>query len=869
MSLLATLLLTAAISIDVAPAKSPLKTPLVSDANNLNRSQNSGPIFYVNKQKKGPFKAILTCKTAKRGQLTDGKSPNLVIRVFGPKDKSLAAQTVDSKNGAEKDITVDLSDGPVGRYRISVVGWFQRMAIKTEPATDAIGVAGGDTLGICPNKTFFLYITGKNVEIKAAANNWPKSKHTIEIANNANGKVLVNKTVPSSRSKFENIKLNNLKPGSVLKLKFTGRNFCKLIIKGTPPILWDSAQAALQAKGDQVQAGRMTVAHHWQKPLALWLQNLKKEDLAYEKKQIKPFNNKDPKYLKYALEMGWHNFIPVGLCLMEKNQITEPGNPQIGLFKDSTNKPHRLKELGYALTIMAMYSCEIDGLNPYYKDEKIRNRALAALFQCMLMVPEEQLTTFDFVMVKMLGTAAAEIGNDIPDPKLKEAFKDGIIEFMSRNAYFDGYQSNQGMNVILGLYKSQKFTHDKVLSEWVERFLNAMFNNQFADVNHGQTPEGFYQELGGLDGGYNSYSAQLMLTLWRDSGDKKFLNSLNRNFELLRYICLRQPDGRYISSQQWNTRTARFAYGNHSLKAAYDIPAGVTFIFRGRSEFPQRQKLIGDLPHKLKATYNVEKLDSSKFWAGYGAMGLRNQSGTYAKPEKLYCDIPGDFMKKLGPRYFAAKQGDFYAVFFSGDRWLVGDSGSGLASLWCKDFGVLINGDTMKYKKQKDQMLVFCETWTGANGKKEGSRDMHGTIIHKGDTVTVQLEGRKKRGSKTAPGLNRTYKISASGLVSTATNKLGAWKDHQLYLPLVSNDYIKLEALNKAGKKVTVTDKKPVKAASFRWTNKKGETVELELDGEYETLLHKKHKFHKDYLNIMIVKVGNKEGKIKIRRSGK
>lgn len=869
MSLLATLLLTTAISINVGPAKSPLNSPLVSDANNRNRSQNSGPIFYVNKQNPGAFKVILTCKTAKRGQLADGKSANLVIRVFGPNDKSLAAQAIDGKNGAEKDIAIDLSDGPVGRYRISVVGWFVRMGIRTEPATKAIGVAGGDTLGICPNKPFYLYVTGEDVDIKAAANHWPRSKHSFEVQDNRSGKILADKVVPSSRYKFANIKLNKLTPGCILKLKFTGKNFCKLIIKGSPPILWSTPAAAAQAKGDQVKAGKMTVAHHWQKPLALWLQSLKKEDLDFQKKQIKPFNNNDPKYLKYALAMNWHNFIPVGICLMEKNQIIEPGNPQIGLFKDSSNKQPRLKHLGYALTILALYSCELDGLNPYYKDEKIRNRALAALFQCMLMVPEEQLTTFNFVLLKMLGTAAAEIGREIPDLEVKEAFKDGIIEFMSRNAYFDGYQSNQGMNVILGLYKSQKFTNDKVLGAWADRFLNAMFNDQFVDVNHGQAPEGFYQEAGGLDGGYNSYSTQLMLSLWRYSGDKKFLNSLKRNFEFLRYICLTRPDGKYVSSQQWNTRTARFAYGNHSLKAAYDIPAGVTFILKGRSEFPNQKKLIGDLPNKLKATYNVKKLESRKFWAGYGAINLRDHSSTYVKPEKLYCELPGNFMKKLGPRYFAAKQGDFYAVFFSGDRWWVGDSGSGLASLWHKDFGSLIMGDTMKYKKQKDLMPVFCETWTGTDGEKASSLNMHGSIAQKGDTVTVQLEGRKPRGAKASPGMTRSYKISAAGLETSAKNNTGIWEDHELYLPLVSNEFIKLEALDKNGKPVSVSNNNPVKVSSFKWTNKKGKKLLLELDGEYDCLLHKKLKYHWDYLNIMIVKVGNKPGKINIRRTVK
>jgi hypothetical protein len=859
MSLVASLLLSTALSINVGPAAAPLKTPLVSDANNRNRSQNSGPIFYVNKPKAGAFKVVLTCKTAKRGQITDGKSPNLVIRVFGPNDKSLAAKTVEGKNGAEKDIAIDLSDGPVGRYRISVVGWFANMAIRTEPASEAIGVAGGDTLGICPNKSFYLYVTDKSVEIKAAANHWPKSKHTLAVQDNASGKVLADQEIPSSRSKFDTIKLNDLTPGSILKVTFTGKNFCKLIVNGTPPVLWSTPEAAAQANGDRVKAGARMVAHHWQKPLALWLQNLKTDDFAFEKKPIPAFDNKEPKYLKYALELGWDNVIPVGLNLMEKNQITDPGDPNIGLFRDSTNKPPRLQHLGYAMTILALYSCEMDGLNPYYQDETIRTRALAALFQCMLMVPEEQLTTFDFVMVKMLGTAAAEIGNDIPEPELKEAFKDGVIEFMSRNAYFDGYQSNQGMNIILGLYKSQKFTQDAVLGAWLDRFLAAMFNDQFVDVNHGQTPEGFYQESGGLDGGYNSYSTQLMLSLWRDSGDETFLNSLKRNFEFLRYICLTRPDGRYVSAKQWNTRTSRFAYGNHSLKTAYDIPAGVTFIRQGRREFPLQEKLVGDLPHKLKATYKEEKLDSRKFWAGYGAIGLKDHSSTYVEPENLVCERPGNFMKQLGPRYFAAKQGGFYAVFFAGDRWWVGDSGSGLASLWHKDFGPLILGDNNVLKKNKKNVLSLSETWSDAKNNTISSQKMHGTIKQKDHDIVLDLQNKKR------DGLQRIYRITAAGLSSHATVPEQGWQNHDLYLPLVANEFITLEAIGPDGNAISLSTTKPSNVAAFRWTNKKGEKVELRLQTACHTVLHATNKLHKDAIQVVKIAFGENEGSFTIK----
>ncbi len=865
MNCLFAILAAVTISFPDKPAK--LTDPVVFDKPNMNRNQNSGPIFYVNKQKQGPFKVILTCKTARRGQLTDGKAPNLVLRVFSPEDKSIAAATIDGKPQTVKTAVVDLSDAPVGRYRLSLVGWFHSMAIKTEPATDGIGIAGGYTLGLYPDKTYYLYLTGTKVELKAATLAWPKTKHTIVIKDYSSGKILADKEIVNSRYKFTNVDLKGLKPGSLLSVAFTGKKPGKLIINDTVPILWTTPKAALASKGDQIKAGNRMVSHAWQKPLAEWLQNRKKEDFAISDLKAPKVDLKDPKYRNYVVNINWDFLIPVAKNMMQENQITDPKNKNLGLFKDAKTKKYEFKQLGYALTIMELYKLEMAGLNPYYNNEQVKNRALAALFQCLLMVPENQLTTFDFVLIKFLGAAADGIGNDIKDEKLREAFKDGVLEFMSRNAYFDGYQSNQGLNVILGLRRSLNLTKDKILTQWYERYMNAFFNDQFVDVNHGQTPEGFYQESGGLDGGYNSYSNQLMLELWLvNNKDDKYLQSLKKNFLLLRYLSVTHPEKGYTSSRQWNTRTARAAWGNHSLRAGHAIPECVTFIKRGNTVKPDINYLAQTLPSKLNGPFKKNELESRKFWAGYGAVDLDYLSADYAEPEKLLCEIPGDFIKKIGRKYLIAKQGDYYAVFFCGDQWHVGDAGSGLANLWHKDFGSLILGDTLQYKKNKKQIISFCETWLDAKGQNASSFRSSGDITQKGNEIILKLKTRKKRRNDRDVELIRTFSISAKGLASTAVNNDKVWKDHILYLPLVSNKIVKLEVLNNKKEVVKVSADKPVKASAFRWTNQKGAVIELNFDGEFDVSLHTKIKCQRDYLNIMKIIFGNKQGKFNVRR---
>lgn len=787
---------------------------------NGNRRQYTGAIFYLQHLAGAPLKVTLRYRSVgTAGQLRDGQPENLVLRLFGPADRTLAAATLGQLDKQVYQLTLDLGAQPAGRYRLALTGWHDGLALAAEPA-QPIGILGGGTLGVQSPGDYYLLVPPDTATWTVSA---ATTKPDIALALlDTAGKTLAIGNLPRSPNFLSPnwLKLTRPAPGDaaaqpqVVHLQFAGEAPVMLAFDGLPGVLWPSADAAAKPTFSYRHGRRLAFA--WQQPLADYLASLTAADLAMPALKLPPLpyaELTDTQIQQLAQVAGWDNGPATAISLLYDNQIADPARPDCGLFADSpANAPplplnpdadNSFGQLHYLHGLTGLLAAPIAGFNPWQNHPVLARRVAAAFCQILLQIPARQTVNQDFVHRKYLGLAARNAWPHLP-PELREPLAAGLLEEFSRDAYFDGYQSNQGLNVQVGTYCVAELTRDPVLMAWHQRFLTAYFNDAFADDNHGQTAAGFYQEQAGLDGGYNSYSAQLLITLYRLTGDPRIRTSLERNFEFLRHLTVTMPGGAFVSARAWDTRLDGNAFRWHNHRAGCDLPSCATLWLGGRPDTPAelRARTIASLKKSWGKPVRPALSAKGKYWSDGGLEA--EDAVPCAELLPLPCTLPGPLTRAFGDRYCIVQRGPWYAVFFTGDEWCHGAAGSGLATLWHRDFGPLLLGDT---KQKLDEVpaypLVVADLWQDAS-----TEYCHGTFAVAGDTVTVDLKPLK--GAWT---FARAWTLGADGLTSTIAPRPG----HRLVLPLVNGPALTLVPLDAKGQTIALAPDATQSLSGWRW----------------------------------------------------
>ncbi len=102
---------------------------------------------------------------------------------------------------------------------------------------------------------------------------------------------------------------------------------------------------------------------------------------------------------------------------------------------------------------------------------------------------------------------------------------------------------------------------------------------------------------------------------------------------------------------------------------------------------------------------------------------------------------------------------------------------------------------------------------------------MNGTISLRDHDLVLDMQNKKR------DSLQRIYRITAAGLASHAAAPEQGWRNHDLYLPLVANEFATLEAIGPDGNTVSLSTTTPTTVAAFRWTNTKGKKTGVETTG--------------------------------------
>lgn len=843
-----------------------------------NRRNFAGAIYYVNRIADGPDRVLIRFKSSGiDGDFVDGQPANLVLRVFDPNDRCVLARQIGQPEKGWFETSIDLTGQPAGRYRFATTGFHSGFVLAADPPRP-IGVAGAGSIGLTGPNDYYLFIPRDVTEWRIRLKGELPGQQVVVY--NEKGETVAEKLATSKNSLWwvwdgEEVALTGAKPESVWRIRHAGNGHLKMQIFDLPGVLWPDPESAAANAGDCDYVANWRIDHAWQRPLAEWLAARRNEDFVVD---VKGFPAIDVRSLPDDLAIRLrppthiHSTFGAGVALLD-NQIVDAGSPYLGIFvndpsnvgaadepgKDSSTggaaqptgseagrrklaaksinlNPDALDgrahfyQVGYVLTLSSLYTCDARGLNPYYRHPGLKNRVMAAMFQLMLRVPERQTVDMDFVKRKMLGNLAAQMHHELP-PDLAEAFRAGLIEHMGRDCYFDGHVSNQGMNVILGLKHVADITGDSELKRFYEQRIGAFVDGKFRAENHGQTPTGYYREVGGFDGAYNTYSAQCLIALWHMTHDPRIYKSLERNFEFVRHLALSMPDGSFVSARNWNTRTDSNAFRWHDHRNGASLPGCATFVLPDKHDgatWNEAEKAREHLQKWWGVRYPEKVLDGRKWWASFGGDDYRKYP-PFAAPLPLACREPGNFVRRFGREYTIVKSAPWYGIFFGGDEWGTGKSGSALAALWHEDFGPLILGDTKiksvhqeKFEKLKpdekaahELMLTLVDAWDYP-GKRVDTENALSEIS--GDLASGEFVATIKP-RKGSWSLRREFNFSAmrfSSPVGAADN--AGLVNHDLYLPLVIGPQIALAVLDENGAplKLKPGDRRTV--SKFRWT---------------------------------------------------
>ncbi|MFW5798661.1 MAG: hypothetical protein ACOCXX_03300, partial [Planctomycetota bacterium] len=904
-----------------------------------NRSNLAGAIYYVNVPERGP-KGARRVLVRYRSKGTDGdfngEPANLILRVFDPQDRSVFVANLGTDKPGWYDTAVDLSDLPAGRYRFSVLGYHEGFVLGTEAGTP-VGVRGAGSMGLVGPDDYYLYIP-KGVKRWRIRLQGQLPGQPVEVYDDRGEKVV--ETVATCKNPYWRVwdgkqtSLEVPRPGTVWRIRHAGTGGLKLQINDVPGVLWPDVDSARANAGDCTTVAGRRLAHAWQAPFARWLASRKAGDFDMNIKGFPPIDTThlaDEQAVRLSKAVGPYATFGAGPALLEHNQVIDPESPWVGYFVDKpaalaeaeqapTLNPDAVegghfRQLGYLLSASGLYTTSAFGLNPYYENPGLHNRLVAGVCQLMLRVPERQHVDLNFVHRKMTGKLASRVYRHLPE-ELKEPFLAGLVEQMGRDAYFDGYVSNQGMNVILGLKFVADITDDAELKRYYNQRITAFLENRFYSNNHGQVPAGYYQEVSGFDGAYNTYSAQVMIDLWRLTDDPRLNASLVKNFEFVRHLAVTMPDGTYTSARNWNTRTDSNAFRWHRHRHGGDIPGCATFLFPKRGDHKTFDEPADAREHLQKwwgKVYDKVELDGRKWWSGF-SVDLLKECPPIADPLEVAChEAPGrvtendlrpegveldreggEFIRRFGKGYLTTRTGPWYAVFFSGDRGGKGKSGSGLSMLWHHKMGPLVCGDTKIKNKTADKvarqlkdktitaerrkaleyMLVLCDAWDHTEGDKvvrvdTESADGPAEVVAGGggDRFGIRVSASPRRGGDWT--LSRTYRFGKDGGVSVdgAVAK-STFADHALYLPLVTGPAVELTCLDDNGKPMTLKVGQAATVSAWRWSLKgedDAEPVTLSFGRPVEVVVRSDERCSSTTLRVFRVLLGDQPGRFTIK----
>jgi len=290
--------------------------------------------------------------------------------------------------------------------------------------------------------------------------------------------------------------------------------------------------------------------------------------------------------------------------------------------------------------------------SPYYSQPKLLVWAQAGLcFWLKLQHPdgshdeaypyERSLAATAFTGF-YIGKAVELIGSKLP-PDLASALRRGLQragEWLCMNDEKHGFLSNHLATAAAACQVIGRVTQDRRVAGRCEYFLERIYRHQHE--------EGWYEEYGGADPGYQTHATYYLAEIWKHSQDERLLSSLERSMKFLQHFI--HPDGSLGGEYASRNTEFYFPAGFEILAPAIPEAASIASFMRNSVE---REAAVGlrtmdafnfmpMLNNYLVAFREGKPISSGKplFWE-IGGEKLFPAAGLYVRSNTSYYAVVG------------------------------------------------------------------------------------------------------------------------------------------------------------------------------------------------------------------------------------
>lgn len=161
-----------------------------------------------------------------------------------------------------------------------------------------------------------------------------------------------------------------------------------------------------------------------------------------------------------------------------------------------------------------------------------------------------------------VGLAFQEVSSLLTDTERAETIESfsRLGRWLCKNDETHGVLTNHLAAAAAALRVAYKICGDEKFDERSRYFLKRIYDHQSQE-------EGWYEEYGGADPGYQTHSTSYLAWLWKDTKDAELLKSLERSLEFLKYFV--HPNG--TIGGEYASRNTEFYY-----PAGFEMLAGVS-----------------------------------------------------------------------------------------------------------------------------------------------------------------------------------------------------------------------------------------------------------------------------------------------------
>ncbi|AHF94441.1 hypothetical protein OPIT5_16085 [Opitutaceae bacterium TAV5] len=686
--------------------------------------------------------------------------PVALAQVLDPSGRVVSHADLTDSPGGSSSVVLSIPEGDAGVYTVSVIGGRSNdvFAIGLPDTVQAWGVRGELSLGFPATPaaqdyylylprtwtSFKMYVYGGTTSSEIGLYAGPAYSDPVGSIGGGSSTDVWN----ASLSRYELTVSSALVPPStpsqpgVIRLHIPAGFNRTLVFDGIPGLLCPDAASAIQlAGGTREAAGGILTAGPIQQRARDWMwadyQANNDYSVALTFPASVPATLADA--MREALPYGQYGFLS-GLQSGIANQVvSDPENPFFGANVAAGSSPPSWETFHYgsllstfdSLPLAAAWSVPVSA-NPAYGNANLLRRSILYAFYHLASMDSAHLlregsmdsqsypVTHAFFAYYALAQACYLLQGALP-PEAGAIWKDGLVALGSKQADFQGFQSNQWGHVMLGHLYTWLATGEPRFLRWFEQQMTVYVEGGYGtNSKFGQHPAGYFLEEYGPDGNYDSMNFYVLVEAYDryrelPGHDEALVETMRAaiedNLTFKSFFWLPQPDGRVVGPTAMNCRVASISL------AAISYPG----ISMARFEFPlalTRHNLSippatwpGQVAHQItNDTWAVQFLN----WALAPSRrdnwftGLNNPAGTwgaaldhaYRLPQTavsaaLPCESAVNRTWSNLPGLMAWKQDGLYGVVFhsvaGGKATVAGKLGGGPTCVWSPETGAIIS----------------------------------------------------------------------------------------------------------------------------------------------------------------------------------